>query len=317
MQSPVSHNSNSVEFTCRPVQTPEVVPALQLILGSDGRAADPEHAMELMKFTAARGINLADLWVCECQGRIIWAALPVVNPGRTVLFFGTAVSVMGGDLNPMETGIDAISRHYGRQNIQLAQMLLDPADQQTIAVYQRHEFKLMAELIYLQRTIRRAKPPAPLPPPFRMLNYSEQTHAGFAAAVLASYEKSLDCPALNGMRDIEDVLAGHKAAGLFDPNDWYLLLHGSEPVAVLLLALTHQSDGMELVYIGLSPKVRGFGLANYLLQLAEARVCERKVSKLSLAVDAGNAPALKLYYRHGMKQMTRKVAMMRQISAER
>ena len=39
---------------------------------------------------------------------------------------------------------------------------------------------------------------------------------------------------------------------------------------------------MELVYLGLSPDVRGAGLGNYLMQVAEARVHEKKVNKLSL-----------------------------------
>jgi mycothiol synthase len=301
---------------CRPVQTAEVVPALQLILGSEGRLAEPQQAMELMKFTAQRGINLADIWVCQRRGDIVWAALPVVSPGRTVLFFGTSATVEGVDASVMDAGIEAVSGHYARMGTQLAQMLLDPADQATVGIYRRHQFRVMAELIYLQRTIRRAKPPGPLPEPFHILNYSEQTHSAFAAAVEASYENSLDCPAMNGMRNIEDVLAGHKSAGVFDPNDWFLLLHGKDPVAALLLSMTHTADGMELVYLGLSPRVRGFGLGDYLLQLAEARVCARKVTKLSLAVDAANAPALKLYYRHGMKQMTRKLALIRNLSAE-
>lgn len=311
--SSVHSNPSAAAFCCRRVQSAEVVPALQLILGSDGRAADQDHVLELMKVTAQRGIDLADIWITENRGGIVWAALPVVSPGRTVLFFGTSATLMNEDLSGMDAGIEAVCRHYAGQGIQLAQMLIDPVDQRTVATYLRHDFKLMAELVYLQRTLRRAKPPAPLPGEFRILNYSDQTHAAFAAAVLASYEKSLDCPAMNGLRDIEDILAGHKAAGVFDPNDWFLLLHGSDPVAVLLLGMNHQADGMELVYLGLSPQVRGYGLGNYFMQVAEARVCERKVSKLSLAVDAANAPALKLYYRHGMKQMTRKLALMRML----
>lgn len=145
------------------------------------------------------------------------------------------------------------------------------------------------------------------------MTYSQATHGAFGAAILGSYENSLDCPALDGTRGIEDIIAGHKAAGLFDPNDWFVLLHGEQPVAVLLLAETHQSDGMELVYLGLSPSVRGYGLGNYFMQLAEARVVEKKLDKLSLAVDAINEPALKLYYRHGMKQVTSKVALMRSL----
>jgi ribosomal protein S18 acetylase RimI-like enzyme len=310
--SPVLSAQGASAVVSRKVRTAEVVPALQLILGSHGKVGEVDHAMELMKVTAQRGIQLADIWVAESRGRIRWAALPVVSPGRTVLFFTTSATLVAGeDTVAMAVGIEAISNHYGQQNIQLAQLLIDPADTSTVVMFEKHRFKAMAELVYLQRSIRRAKPPGALPGEFRLVNYSAEAHAGFATAVIASYEQSLDCPAMNGLRDIEDILAGHKSAGPFDPSDWFLLLHRDEPVGVLLLAMTHQMDGMELVYLGLAPKVRGYGLANYLLQVAESRVCERKVTKLSLAVDAGNAPALKLYYRHGMKQMTRKVALMR------
>ena len=292
------------------------MPALRLILGSDGQLADESQALELMKFTAQRGINLADIWVSISGDRVYWSALPVVSPGRTVLFFGTSATLVGRDLSPMEQGIDAVSGHYRGLDIQLAQVLLDPADSVTIDVYRRHGFQRMAELLYLQRSIRKTAMPAPLPGEFRLLSYTEQTHTGFAGAILASYEKSLDCPALNGTRSIEDIIAGHKAAGIFDPNDWFLLLHGNLPVAVLMMALTHQADGMELVYLGLSSQVRGYGLGNYLMQVAEARVSEKKLDKLSLAVDAANEPALKLYYRHGMKQVTSKVALMRALDAD-
>ncbi len=284
-----------------------------MVLGSDGQPADESQARDLMKFTAQRGIKLEDIWVNESDGWLRWAALPVTSPGRTVLYFGTPASVVGSELEPMHSGLDAISREFAGRDFQIAQVLLDPSDVQSIEVYQRCRFKIMAELLYLQRTIKRTAAPAALPAPFQMRTYSEQTHAGFAEAVLSSYENSLDCPPLNGIRNIEDILAGHKAAGVFDPRDWFLLTHDEQPVAVLLLNKTHHADGMELVYLGLAPSVRGHGLGNYLMQVAEARVYERKVRTFSLAVDAKNAPALRLYYRHGMQQVTTKIAMMRML----
>jgi GNAT superfamily N-acetyltransferase len=292
-----------------------VVAALRLILGSDGQPAEESQARELMKFTAQRGINLADIWVSIAGDRVYWSALPVVSPGRTVLFFGTSATLVGSDQTCMDLGIETLCRHFSTVDVQMAQVLLDPADVVSLEVYQRHGFQRMAELLYLQKSIRKTAMPGPLPGEFHLVSYNEKTHAGFAAAINASYENSLDCPALNGTRSIEDVLLGHKAAGLFDPNDWFLLLHGNQPMAVLLLAVTHQSDGMELVYLGLSPDVRGYGLGNYLMQVAEARTFERKLDKLSLAVDSSNEPALKLYYRHGMKQVTSKVALMRMLGA--
>jgi mycothiol synthase len=292
----------------------EVVTALRLILGNDGEIADESQARELMKYTAQRGINLGDIWITETGGRVAWAALPVVSPGRTVLFFGTSAQLVGPNLTPMDLGLNAICRHYAQQGLQLAQVLLEPTDELTIDGYTRHDFARMADLIYLQKTIRKTAKPGPLPAELRLVNYSEQSHYGFAAAVQASYEQSLDCPALNGVRSMEDILAGHKAAGPFDPNDWFLLLHRDQPVAVLLLSKTHQADGMELVYLGLSPQARGSGLGNYLMQIAEARVYEHRLGKLTLAVDAKNEPALKLYYRHGMQQIGIKAAMMRRLN---
>jgi ribosomal protein S18 acetylase RimI-like enzyme len=308
--------SGKPQAIARPVRTAEVVPALRMILGADGQLADESQARELMKFTAQRGINLADIWISEIGGRLAWAVLPVVSPGRTVLYFGTARSLVGADLEPMEIGLEAVCRHHAQRDIQLAQALLDPADGATIDIYQRNGFQRMADLIYMQRSIRRASQPPPLPAEFGLVNYSPQTHAGFAAAVAASYQDSLDCPALNGLRDIEDTLAGHKSAGPFDPRDWFLLTRGESPVAVLLLSRTHIGDGMELVYLGLSPQVRGLGLGNYLMQVAESRVKHHKLDKLTLAVDAINAPAIKLYHRHGLQQVGIKAAMMRMLGGK-
>ena len=260
--------SSHPSLDCRPVLTHEVVPALRLVLGADGQLADESQALELMKVTAQRGINLADIWVCQSDGRVLWAALPVVNPGRTVLYFGTSALLMGPNMAAMDLGIEAICRHYETKDVQLAQVLLEPEDEVTIAAYGQHRFERMAELHYLQRSVRRTPRPAGLPGEFRIENYSNQTHDAFAAGIITSYELSLDCPPLNGMRKVEDIVAGHKAAGVFDPNDWFVVLHGNQPIAVLLLSMTHQLDGMELVYLGLSPAARGKGLGNYLMQLA-------------------------------------------------
>jgi ribosomal protein S18 acetylase RimI-like enzyme len=174
----------------------------------------------------------------------------------------------------------------------------------------------MAELIYLHRTLRRAPAPPPLPANFRIQTYSEETHGAFAAAIPASYQNSLDCPPLNGLRKVQDIIAGHKAAGEFDPQDWFVLSLGDEPVGVLLLSRTLAADGMELVYLGLSPTVRRHGLGDYLMKLAEWRVCQRKLRRLTLAVDSKNEPALRLYYRHGMQRLTSKVALMRELGEE-
>ncbi|HSV13144.1 MAG TPA: GNAT family N-acetyltransferase, partial [Tepidisphaeraceae bacterium] len=141
----------------------------------------------------------------------------------------------------------------------------------------------------------------------------EQTHAAFAAAIIASYENSLDCPPLNGIRDVEDIIAGHKAAGEFDPADWFVLMHHEAPVAVLLLSRTIHGDAMELVYLGVAPQARGHGLGDHLMRIAAHRMIERKIRRMTLAVDNLNTPALRLYHRHGLQRVASKLAMMRRL----
>jgi mycothiol synthase len=302
---------------CRPATAGEVVPALRLVLAADGRVADEAQAVDFIRFTARRGISLTDVWVVpDTTGRrLLWAALPMVSPGRTMLLFAapSAVSVPAA----LSAGVEVICRHHAARDVQLAQVLLNPADQTTAELYHRQGFAFVADLLYLQRAVRRSSPiPAP-PPGVRLVNYSADTHAAFAITIAASYEDSLDCPPLNGIRNMADVIAGHQAAGEFDPADWFLATDDrGTPLGVLLLARTTAGDGMELVYLGLTPAARGRGLGAFLVRLAEARAAAAKLRHLTLAVDSANAPAINLYHRHGLQQIAVKRALMRLLTPE-
>ena len=296
----------------------EVVPALRLILAHDGRAADEAQAADFIRYTAARGISLTEVWVTtdRAGARLLWAALPMVSPGRTMLLFAAPAAV--SDAAALSAGADVICRHHGARGVQLAQVLLDPADAASADAYAAVAFEPVAELLYLQKSVRRSAPTPPTPPGLRLLTYTPATRAAFATAILASYQDSLDCPPLNGVRTIDDVIDGHQAAGEFNAADWFVLLDtaSNTPIGVLLLSRTTAGDGMELVYVGLSPEARGRGLGGFLVKLAEARSAVAKVRHLSLAVDAVNGPAIDLYHRHGFAQVTSKRAMMRRLAGE-
>ncbi len=227
---------------------------------------------------------------------------------------GASVRTAMSHLPMISAAIDSICVQFAPREVQLAQVLIEPSDQQTIDIYTGSGFVRMAELLYLHRTVRQSAPSLPPPPAgFNLDRYSSATHSGFAAAILASYQDSLDCPGLNGVRNIQDVIAGHKAAGEFDPNDWFLLTQLGHPMAVVLLNRTTPVDAMELVYLGVAPAARQKGLGNYLMQMALAQVRLRKLSALTLAVDSQNLPARRLYQRHGLQQMLSRVALMRDL----
>src|SRR5205814_4126566 len=126
---------------------------------------------------------------------------------------------------------DAITRYFAGRGVILAQMLIDPSDGGVIDAYLRCGFTRLAELVYLHRDTPQRVPAPAVPAGLSLAQYSPQTHAHFAQAIKRSYEASLDCPALNGMRDIEDVIVGHKASGEFDPNLWFVLTENDSPIA--------------------------------------------------------------------------------------
>jgi ribosomal protein S18 acetylase RimI-like enzyme len=302
----------------RPAGREETVAALGFVLGTAAHPADDAHVYDFLRFAQRRGIEASAAWLADAGGSLAWAVLPIVSPGRTMLILGPvggpaqpAVLRLAGEL------IDAVCAHYAARDVQLAQVLLDPNDAASQRLYEGRAFHRVAELIYLQVAPRRKAAAPALPPGLRWVGYGPETHALFGRAILSTYERSLDCPSLNGLRGVEDVIAGHKASGEFDPRLWGALCEGERPLGVLLLARAAPGETTELVYLGLAPAARGRGLGGGMMRQALAAAAADGAARLSLAVDAGNAPALKLYYRHGMQRVGAKLAMMRRLDAPR
>lgn len=294
----------------RPARAEEIQPVLAMILGSAHAPAGPEQVLEFLQFASGRGINVNDLWVACASGKPVWGILPITNPGHTALLFAPPRRPADCDVAPL---VEAVCEHLSRRSTYLAQALLDPPDAAGRGMLATLGFKEMAELVYLQVNVSRAIATPELPESFWWQTYSAQTHPLFERAILESYQQSLDCPGLNGLRDIGDVIAGHKASGEFNPRFWFVLSERDMPRGVLLLCRVPRTDASELVYLGLAPVARRRGLADLLVRQALWAVREMSLSRLTLAVDANNAPALRLYYRHGMSRIGSKVALMRDL----
>jgi len=206
-----------------------------------------------------------------------------------------------------------VARDYAERQIDLAQLLLDPDQPAVRDAYLAAGFSELAELVYLHRSVRPTSDRITLPSAFELRSYSPEIEPLFADAIRASYESSLDCPGLNGMRDMGDVIEGHRATGEFEPQLWHILLEQDRPLAVLLLNRSIHSEAMELVYIGLSPEARGRGIGDLLMRLTMQLSALDGKSELTLAVDSRNVPAMKLYFRHGMKRVGSRLAIIQDL----
>lgn len=298
------------EVVCRPARREELHRGLRIVLGNDGRNASDGEVLDFLRSAVHRRIDTSPLWVAEQAGRLVWAILPIVSPGRTMLLM-----CPGGSRRPAAAAlplINAVCDHYRQHGVHLAQVLIDPSATAVADAFRELEFQQMAELLYMQRPIHPGDAFAP-PQSVDYVSYRTDIDHLFRSTILATYEQSLDCPALNGMRSMSDIMSGHRATGEFDPKLWTLMRINGQPVGVTLLNRQPFADTVELVYFGLVPQARGQGLGDIAMQHVLTQAMRSGMLRLVLAVDSINTPAIQLYKRAGLVHMGSKLALLRDL----
>jgi ribosomal protein S18 acetylase RimI-like enzyme len=190
-------------------------------------------------------------------------------------------------------------------DVRLAQALTAVDDVHAHEQFAVGGFTRTAELIYLSGEVQGARAEeATLP--FLLTEYHEGEEGRLARLVERTYEGTLDCPGLDGLRTTQDVLAGYRAVGQFRPELWRFVRWQEADVGCLLLNVHPDVRYAEIVYLALVPEVRGRGwgeaLSRKACDLARDAACERVV----LAVDAANGPAISMYERAGFFEFERR-----------
>ncbi|MFT3686574.1 MAG: GNAT family N-acetyltransferase [Phycisphaerales bacterium] len=271
------------------------------------------------------------LWVSVLEdGSLGEVAQVVPSSGRTAgVYLAPAVGGGGGGavkhrlaheqrVGVIQAACRALAAgDYGE--IVLAQGLIEPGETALERSYLDGGFLRLAELAYLRRDISRfARYDRPAwHTGVRVTRMSELPwdtgQSMLVHAMEASYNGTLDCPALCGMRTVEDVLASHKSVGTFDPALWWLVTLDGTPAGCMLLSRFPAHDTVELVYLGVGPTLRGKGVGAGLLSLALCELQALGERSLACAVDLNNAPALTLYKRAKFKEFARRLAMIRDL----
>ncbi len=256
--------------------------------------------------------------------------MPIVGPGRTIMLFispGNAKETPAAEQQlDRAAAIHAairLARKKHRAEAHLVQGLLEPRDVWAAQAYEAAGLTRLAELLYLSRLMRLGEArkdtcqPGRIASPegsdwpsgitVRPMDPGPVGEARLHRALDASYTQTLDCPELAGMRTTADIVAAHRAVGEYDAALWWLVERTGEPEGCVLLNRCTEQGCVELVYIGLSPAVRGLGLGKRLMQSAigVAAALERE---MRCAVDVRNAPALRMYEALGFRESGRRVA---------
>ncbi len=278
-------------FDVHPVTETERTWALRMLLPNLTVAARTELVTEWQQRMQTHG--LPGLFVSHDRGMATGAVWAQVQPGRTAALWPPAL-VDEGDTIAASALMDAACDFLEPQNLSLAQSALKGhSDRQ--ASYLRHAgFEPLVDLAYLVAT-HDIFPAVSLDTRLQFEAYRPAIHQRFASVVVRTYCDTLDCPRLNGVRRIDDILEGYRATGTFSPGHWMLVRHASQDIGCLLLADFPRTDHMELVYMGLVPEARGNTYGAEITRHALRLAGEAGRSQMVLAVDQQNTPAMAMY----------------------
>lgn len=285
--------------------------ALALLL--TGRPAGADMAVDhFLDFIRSRGMSLDRFWVGHDQHQPLAAVLQVEAPGKAGMLF---LSPMPRDgLIPVMAALIAhASLPEHTQGLSLLQILLDPHQHHERQAAELGGFSMLAQLQYMRRRTHKPVGELPLGDGLQISPWDESRRKLFADAILTSYEGTLDCPGLLGLRQIDDIIAGHMGAGTFTPALWQVMHRGDEPCAVMLMNPLSSNASMELAYLGLSPAYRGKGLGSRLVTHGLGLAWTAGAREMLLAVDEANTPALALYRAGKFIPTARKVAMLLEV----
>lgn len=227
------------------------------------------------------------------DGALRCAAMALVDRGQAGLVMvapcshGAAPVVLDAQVQAARAG-----------GLKLLEAIVLPGDRDAATCLAAAGYRRLTELLYL-RARPRNEPPLPTSAGLEWRSFTTDRAGLFERALERSYEQSHDCPELSALRSAADALAGHRAAGVFDPSLWWVALRDGEPVGVILLTRLAGALGLELVYMGASVGARGTGVGDALLHRCFTCVRSRGARAVTLAVDSRNIPARRLYERWG------------------
>ena len=213
-------------------------------------------------------------------------------PGRTALLWPPSVNGPAAQ-QLMQTAAEWLDN----ENIVLAQILGSSWASYDLALLSMGGFKELAELAYL--TVDRKYFPTKHPSSeLQFEPYNKQDCSRLEDLISKTYQGSLDCPDLNGVREICDVIEGYLSQGTSGDEHWFFARKNRDDVGVLILT-PHTTEQWELVYMGIIPLARGSGLGKQLVQFALWHSGCVGADRIVLAVDQANQPALNMYHSNG------------------
>lgn len=246
-----------------------------------------------------RELDPAGILVARQGRKILGAMIAVLSPGASGLVWPPQVGevVEGRDRIEDQLALQCLQWLRGR-GAKLGQAMLSPVDMHLSPPLLRNGFQHVTTLCYLRRDISQVAPEATTVLTFQPYPADP---ARFHDILLQTYEGTDDCPELSGVRNIDEIIEGHRAQGAHDPAYWLLASHAGKPIGVLLLTWMPEWHSWDIAYVGVTAANRQRGFGRQLMEQAVLQARRAQGTLLTLSVDRRNRPAWNLYHALGFE----------------
>jgi N-acetylglutamate synthase-like GNAT family acetyltransferase len=278
-------------------------------LPAEERAAQAAAALASLDSGRIPPEGLLGAWRGQRLVGVVYAS---VQPGRTAMVWPPRCVAEEPDATALEL-LQTACRWLGEYDLSCAVALVRPGEKADEAALRQTGFDFFADLLYL--VALRSDFPEPGPTaPIEFEPYAPDQRGRLIEVMEGTFVQTLDCPRLNEIRRTEDVLESYRGEGDFDPDLWLLVRHEGRHVGCLLMADSRECDTMEVLYMGLLPWCRGRGWGVKIAQYAQRRAARAGRSRLAVAVDESNLPALDMYAAAGFRAWDRRRAYLKRFS---
>jgi len=292
-----------------PIPSRKRAEALRFLVGGRSRRelvdACAEAFGEMLRSRADKDVRI---WWSRRGRRCAAVAMVVANAGRSGFLYHCPADAPGVDAPALRELVRAVSLDAIRDGMCFVQVLCRTDRQEDIEILTAAGYQLLANLVYMRLDLSAAPVSPSEAESFSWRSLGEFDEDELARVIAATYEGSLDCPALFGVRDVRDVIAGHKATGAFTPQSWWIAQKDGSPAGCILVNDSPSTPSAEIVYAGVAPSFRGRGVGRTLVRKAVDQARRRGLDAVTLAVDARNRFARELYERSGFEETDRRIA---------
>ncbi len=296
----VNDGNDQFEVRQLPAGAPDRQRAFRQVLGAPLPPAGTPPTPQILDLLVGvrRRARPIDLLFGAYQGdELLGACLALESPGAAALVVISRELETAAQRRANVAALKALQTAAWQRSIAVLEALATPGSRVLGGIFRDAGFQYLTRLVYLRRESTKYRRVAGAAGNLEWIPYTPSREALFREALERTYVQTLDCPELTNLRPTADVLAGHRATGIFDADLWRVAMRGKEPVGVMLLNRIPTEPALEVVYMGVAQVARGTGVADALLQWAVETVTRVGDVDVALAVDANNIPARRLYER--------------------